>query len=553
MSSEESEVTSDTHARDASTGIANSSIVKNLRIVSLCTLLSRLLGLGRDIAMASLFGAGTVLDVFIVAFRLPNLTRQLFGEGALTTAFLPVYLREQTERGPAAARATLTAVAIALASFLSLLVLVGEAAIFWGLMNGHFSDSTVLLLQLLAIMLPYMVFICSAALLSAALHALRIFLWPALIPVVLNVLWLTGVGVALLLTEDEQTQVRLVAGAIVAAGVVQCLLPFFVLQRLNMGLTRNWRSGWPRVHEVIMTMLPVVAGISVIQFNAILDSLMAWGLAAPDGGGLAPLEAFGIPALLPAGTATTLYIGQRLYQFPLGVFGIALGTVLYPLLTQHAQKGELGLLRDDLCKGIRLTIAIALPSSAGLFVLAEPLTNLLFRHGQFTAEDSSLTAQMIATYGAGVWTAIGLTVLNRAFYATGDRITPMKFGVIALLMNFLLNILFVIPFQGVGLALGSICATTLQLAITTWKMNIQLGPFDWALVLRTLWKTIVATTLMVLVCLVILKNLSGGEQITTYALQLMIPFVGSVLCYWLSARWLGMSEIDEIFLREKKT
>ncbi len=362
----------------------------------------------------------------------------------------------------------------------------------------------------------------------------------------MNVVWLTGVGIAILTTDDEQSRVQIVAVSIVAAGVMQFLLPFLMLQQLNMGLTRHWRSGWPRVREVVITMLPVIAGITVIQFNAILDSLMAWGLATPDGGGSAPLRAFGIPALLPAGTATELYIGQRMYQFPLGVFGIALGTVLFPLLTQHAQNGELGLLRDDLSKGIRLTIAIALPASAGLFVLAEPLTNLLFRHGQFTADASSLTAQMIATYGAGVWTAIGLTVLNRAFYATDDRITPMKFGVMALLVNFVLNVLFVIPFQGVGLALGSICATTLQLVLTTWKLNSQLGPFDWGTVFSTLWKTVVATSVMVAVCLLTLSNLSGAGGMLTYAQQLLIPFACGVLSYWLCARWLRMTELDEM-------
>ncbi len=543
MSPEEPEETSGKNAHALLN--ARQSLVRNLRIVSLATLFSRLLGLSRDIAMASLFGASTTLDVFIVAFRLPNLTRQLFGEGALTTAFLPVFLREQSQHGDNAARATLTAVAIVLASFLSIIVLLGEALIAWGLFTFTLTDSTRLLLQLLAILLPYMIFICTAALMSAALHALKVFLWPALVPVALNVIWLTGVAIAYVSTVDEPTQIRIVAVTISIAGVLQMLLPLLTLQRLGMGLTVNWRSGFSRVKEILLTMLPVVVGIIIIQFNSVLDTLMAWGLSTPDGGGLAPFEAFGIPALLPSGTATELYIGQRMHQFPLGVFGVALGTVLFPLLTQHAQAGQMDALRADLTKGIRLTIAIALPASAGLFILASPLTNLLFRHGEFTAEDSSLTAQMIAIYGAGVWASIGLTVLNRAFYATGDRISPMQFGVIALTLNLVLNVLFVVTFKGIGLAMGSVLATFLQLLLTTWRMNHQMGPLGWSSLMSTAWKTLVATSLMVAVCYVLLVSISPNQRV----LVLLIPFMTGIGTFLVVARLLGMHEIDEIFKR----
>lgn len=507
--------------------------------------------MARDVAMATLFGAGTILDVFIVAFRLPNLTRQLFGEGALTTAFLPVFLREQKERGDQSARATLTAVAIALASFLSLIVVFSEGVIAWSLFSLSLSDSTRLLLQLLAILLPYMVFICTAALLSAALHAMRIFLWPALVPVVLNLLWLSGVWLAYTITEDEDQRVQIVAATITIAGFCQFLLPLLILQQMRMCLTRHWREGWPRVKEVLTTMLPVIAGISVMQLNVVLDSFMAWGLSAPDGGGLAPLAVLGLPALLPSGTTTELYIGQRMYQFPLGVFGIALGTVMFPLLTQHAQAGEMDALRQDLTKGIRLTIAIAIPASVGLWMLSLPLTNVLFRHGEFNAEDTRLTAQMIATYGGGVWAYIGLTILNRAFYATGDRMTPMQFGLIALLVNMILNLLLVVPLRGMGLALGSVLAAILQLALTTWSLNVQAGPFDWQLIRGTLWRTVFAAVVMGGVCLLILRISPDVERTSSYAGELLLTLSGGVLSYSLMVRLLGMTELDEVFRRER--
>lgn len=526
------------------------SLIQNLRIVSLATVMSRFLGLARDIGMATLFGAGTTLDVFIVAFRLPNLARQLFGEGALTTAFLPVFLRERLLNGDQAARTTLTAVAITLSSFLSLVVLICELLIAWGLTSDSLSHSTRLLLQLLAILLPYTVFICTAALLSAALHALKIFLWPALVPVVLNVIWLTGILAAVSTTPNDPTRAKIVSMAITFAGVMQFLLPLIILHRTEMGFTTVLNNGWSRVREVLVMMFPVIAGVTAMQLNVVLDSLMAWALATPDVGGVAPSMAIGIPALLPSGTATELYIGQRMYQFPLGVFGIALGTVLFPLLAQHAQSGQFSALREDLEKGIRLTVAIALPASGGLFILATPLTELLFRHGEFTSDDSAITARMIAVYGAGVWAYIGLTVLNRAFYATDDRVTPMRFGMIALLINVILNITFVIPLQGIGLALGSVLAAALQLWLTAWKMNRQIGPLDWSAVRTTGFRSVLATATMMVICVLLAEVLPQGGGFELQLMRLVVPFLSGIMTYIITARLLGISELDEILRRE---
>lgn len=529
---------------------ARNSIGRNLRTVGLATLLSRLLGLVRDIAMASLFGAGTVLDVFIVAFRLPNLTRQLFGEGALTTAFLPVFVKDQHQYGDQAARATLTAVAIVLASTLSIIVLLGEACIAWGLLSLELTSSTRLLFQLLAILLPYMIFICTAALLSATLHAMRIFLWPALVPVVLNIIWLTSTLVAVLSTPDEILRVRIVSCSITFAGMCQFLLPLIVLHRLGMGFTADWKRGWKRVFEVVRTMLPVVAGITVMQLNVVLDSIMAWGLSRPDGGGIAPFEAWGLPALLSSGTATELYIGQRMYQFPLGVFGIALGTVLYPLLTRHAQAGDLPALRDELSRGIRLTIVIALPASVGLFLLAEPLSNFLFRHGKFSSDDSTMTARMIATYGGGVWAYIGLTILNRAFYATDDRITPMRFGIVALILNIVLNVILIFPLRGIGLALGSVLATAIQLGLTVSQLNHQVGRLNWQEIGTTCWKAVLASFIMGVACFLTRAAIPDQYGMTSYSAELVLTFLAGIVSYYLCSKLLRMTEIDQVLRKE---
>lgn len=528
-----------------------SGMLSNLRVVSLGTLTSRLLGLIRDIGMTTVFGAGTTLDAFIVAFRLPNLARQLFGEGALTTAFLPVYLQDRTQNGEQAARSTLTAVAIVLATLLAGAVLIVELMGMILLLTVPLAESSRLLLWLLMVLMPYMMFICMAALFCAALHAQRQFFWPAIVPIVLNVLWLIGLAVAWSGLNDDVSRATMVGVFVVLAGLAQMLLPIVVLFRSGTGFTRHWRKGLPRVKEVFLVMLPVVGGLAVMQLNTVLDSLMAWALARPDGGGPAWSESIGIPPLVESGTATALYIGQRMYQFPLGVFGVALGTVLFPLLTQHALRGEQDLLRTALTRGMRLVIAIALPASAGLYVLAKPLTLVLFRHGAFSAEDARLAADMIAVYGAGVWIYISLVILNRAFYAIGDRITPMRLGLLTLTLNVLLNALLVWLIGGIGLAWGSVLAALFQLVMTALQLHRQIGPFDGKALGATLLRGLVATAGMSAACLAVLSRSAASETFSERLTWLLLPVLVGMGTYFLAARLLGLNEVFELTRRQK--
>ncbi|MCA8997211.1 MAG: murein biosynthesis integral membrane protein MurJ [Planctomycetaceae bacterium] len=525
----------------------STSLLANLRIVSLGTLLSRILGLLRDIGMASLFGAGTTLDAFIVAFRVPNLTRQLFGEGALTTAFLPVFLEDREKHGEHAARATLTAVAVALSAILLAVVLVAELVAVATYATVTLSPSNELLLLLFMILLPYLLLICLAALCCASLHAMREFLWPALVPVVLNVVWLVGLTVAWLFAEGELRRVTWIAFAIPIAGVFQLALPVWVLFRRRHGFVRDWRLAWPRVGQVFRTMLPVVGGIAILQVNTVVDSLLAWGLARPESGGPAWIEAWGLPALLESGTASALYIGQRMYQFPLGVFGIALGTVLYPVLTRHAQRGEFEQLRKDLSRGIRIVIAIGIPASLGLVCLAKPITTALFQRGQFTAADGQLAATMVAIYGAGVWVFIGLAILNRAFYATGDRLTPMRFGIFALAVNLLANAILVVAIGGTGLAWGSVIASSCQLLLTIRRIDRQLGSLLWKEIFVTAVKTVFCTAAMTLACVFTVTYFSEPPtSLLSRVWMLVVPMGVSVVTYLATAKLFLLREPFEI-------
>lgn len=515
------------------------NVSRNLRVVSLCTILSRVFGLLRDQAMGAIFGAGPILDAFTVAFRLPNLARVLLGEGAMTTAFLPVFVKELNEKGRESAARMTWAVFVVLMAVLCGGVIVAEGLL-WSLdLLFVLSDQAKLLRNLTALLLPYVILICLAAQLSAVLNALGKFLWPALVPVVLNVAWLAALWCLVPLWPDATSQIYVTALVVVVAGGLQLLFPLPALSHSGFGYRGDWRGALDRVWKIARDMLPVVIGLSITQLNAVLDSLIAWGFTQPAGGGpLMPLP--GSPAYpLTEGTATALYLGQRLYQFPLGVFGVALGTVLFPLLTAHAQRGETDKLRADLSLGVRLVLAIGIPASVGLMLVAHPLATLFFQYGKFDAEAARQTGDMIACYGSGVWAYCGLLILQRGFYATGDRLTPMYVGLGALLLNLALNVSLIWPLGGRGLAIATALVAAIQCLATAWLLQRRVGSLRWSEIGATFTKTAIAAGAMAVVCWLLLQALAtaDGYGLTSRGIKLVLPLaVGTVT--FLVVAWL---------------
>ncbi|MBS0201693.1 MAG: murein biosynthesis integral membrane protein MurJ [Planctomycetes bacterium] len=519
------------------------NVSRNLRVVSLCTVVSRIFGLLRDQAMGKLFGAGSVLDTFTVAFRLPNLARILLGEGALTTAFLPVVLEEQNERGRESATRVTWAVFLVLGMVLCGLVILVEIGLALLVALVPLSPESRLLCRLTALLLPYVILICLAAQLGAVLNALGQFVWPALVPVVLNVIWLAALWwVIPFWWLDPIHQIQATSVLVVLAGGLQLafLMPF--VWRCGFGYRSDWRIALPVVRRVARDMFPVVLGLSITQLNTVLDSIVAWGFAQPEGAGpLMPLP--GNPAYpLEAGTATTLYLGQRLYQFPLGVFGVALGTVLFPLFTQHAQRGESEKLRSDLSLGIRLVLAIGLPASAGLMLVAHPLAKLFFQYGKFDAAAAVHTGDMIVCYGAGVWAYCGLLILQRAFYAIGDRLTPMYVGLCAMLVNLALNLTLIWPLGGRGLALSTALIAALQCGVTCLLLQRKIGQLLWRQIGSTGLRSLIAVAIMSGVCLCLIQSPAAGDGLKLRGLKLLVPLVAGTGSFFVAAWLLRLRE-----------
>ncbi len=514
-------------------------IGSGFRVVSFFTLLSRVSGLARDMVMAGLFGAGPVMDAFSVAFRIPNLARRMLGEGAMTTAYLPVFVRERERHGAEATDRLTTAMFVTMSGVLVGIVLLAELLLVVASFGTTAGSNARLLIVLTAEMLPFALLMCLVAQLSAVLHSMQRFAWPAFAPVILNLVWIvTALGIAWM-TDDPLIQIHVIAAGVVISGVLELFVVGTATWRTGIRISGAWRQAIPRVREVFQTMMPILAVTWIFQMNTLLDSLLAWGLAAPQESTGSGSE---FPWPLEAGTASALYFAQRMYQFPMGVFSLALGTVLFPLMSRHVERGELDQVGRDLSFGMRVVVSIGIPASVGLGLLSGPISVLFFERGAFTSNDAALTARCIAAYGAGVWAYMGLSIIHRGFFALNDRRRPLSMGLLAVGLNVILNLTLIWVFAGMGLALATAIAAIVQFVATVWLYQKRNGLLDLHSISRTVAKTVVATLVMSATCLAISAWVRGHPSLSGKLLTLLLPMLGAIAAYTLSAIVLRIHE-----------
>jgi putative peptidoglycan lipid II flippase len=518
-----------------------------LRTVSLSTVASRVLGLVRDVAMAAVFGNGPLMDAFSVAFRVPGLARGMFGEGALTAAFLPAFLQERTHKGPEAGWRLASGVLAVLAVGLTVLVLVGELLLFLLWLRSEPESDLRLLLGLTAALLPYLILVCIVAQLNAVMYGLNHFLWPSIEPVLLNVVWIASLWLWVPFIESPTAKIYAVAAAIVASGFFQLAAPLPTLRRLGFRYYSDWRTAGGRLREIGRAMLAVTIGLSVTQLNSLLDGLAAWGFTRPESAGTIAWLPGGLAYPLDPGTPSALYFGARVYQFPLGVFGVALGTVLFPILSQHAAEYRMDKLREDLVRGLKLVLFISVPASAGLVVLARPLTILLFQHGSFDDEAVRQTTDMVRLFGCAVWAYCSLLIVHRGFYAVGDRRSPLTMSLIGMAINLSLDVTLIWFMGGGGLALATAISSTVQCGLVLWLFELRVGRLDWRGLIRSGAQIAVATTAMTIACLVVAFVFPPGQTWSQRLLSVGAPMAASFAVYFGLARAFGMSEIWLLF------
>jgi putative peptidoglycan lipid II flippase len=526
---------------------ARHPLITGTLVTSLGTLLSRGLGLLRDMATAALLGMsqGGVADAFWVAYRLPNLFRQLFGEGAMTASYLPV-LTVQLEENPQVARQLATVVVTLLAGFLTVVVALGELVLGLAWFVGGGVPGLDLLLGLSAVMLPYLLFVCVSAQLTAMLYAAQNFTVPALAPTMLNVVWLLAAwGVAPWFAHNEAAQAYVLAVAVVISGVAQIVVQLPTLRRLGFRFDYHWPAAREGVVQVLRNMAPMVIGLAVTQINTFVDSLIAWGLAAaPDGPQTFSVLGRTVRYPMWQGAATAIYFGDRLCEFPLGIVGLAVAVAIFPLLSRHAGRGDLRQLGRDMTVGLRLVFCLAVPAGVGLFLLAEPITRLLFQRGHFHPADTIRAARMVACYSTGVWAYCELAVIVRGFYATNDFRTPVRLAVWVVGFNLLLNLTLIWPFAEAGLAISTSISAAVQALLLIAIFSRRRAPLVWRSLAATALRTMLSTLVMVAVVRVVMAApLPSGDRLLGQLLRVGVPLAAGLAAYGAAYLLLGGREL----------
>ncbi|MGA7297076.1 MAG: murein biosynthesis integral membrane protein MurJ [Rhodanobacteraceae bacterium] len=399
------------------------SLLRGLLSFSSVTLFSRVLGLARDIAISAVFGVSAATDAFWVAFRIPNFMRRLFAEGSFSTAFVPVFTEVRETRPQADLKELMSRVAGTLGGVLMVVTALG--LIFAPQVVSVFApgsldqpDKLGVTVDLLRLTFPFLLFVSLTALAGGALNACDRFALPALVPVILNLCLIAG---ALWLAPQLGTPILALGWAILLAGVVQLLVLLPALRGLDLLVLPRW--GWRHagVRKIMRLMVPTLFGSSVAQINLLLDTVFA--------------------SLLITGSQTWLAQSTRFLELPLGVFGVALGTVMLPALSRHHVSTDAARFSKALDWGFRLTLLIVMPAMLALLLLAVPLVATLYQHGQFTAFDTHMATLSVLAFVCGLPGYALVKVLLPAFYSRQDTRTPVRAGVTALIANVILTVL----------------------------------------------------------------------------------------------------------------
>jgi putative peptidoglycan lipid II flippase len=417
------------------------------------TLLSRILGFVRDMIIARFFGADSATDVFFVAFKIPNFVRRLFGEGAFNQAFVPVLSHFKVKETPAALKAFVDRTAGTLALILlavTAIGVIGAPLLVWLFAPGFaWNESRYeLAVELLRITFPYLFFMCSTAFAGSVMNTFGRYAVPAGTPVLLNVCMITA---AVWFAPNLREPVLALAWAVFAAGAVQLLVQFPALRYL--GLLPRLKPGFhdPAVRRTIASLLPATFGVSVTQINLLSDTMIA--------------------SFLTAGSVSWLYYSDRLVEFPLGFFGIALATVILPTLSRDYSANDAESFSKALDWGLRWVTVIGLPATLGLIIMAEPILTTLYQYDEYSRQDVIMTGRSLMAYSSGLLPFMMIKVLVPGFSSRQDIKTPVRYGVYSVVANLVLKAGLVFPFAHAGLALATSLAALLNAMLLLGKLK----------------------------------------------------------------------------------
>lgn len=431
-------------------------LFRSTSIVAAMTLISRLLGFARDIIFAEIFGAGIAFDAFVIAFKLPNFMRRLFGEGAFSQAFVPVLAQYKEQEDHQSVKQLINRVAGCLSFTLMVVVIIGELAAPGMILvfAPGFADEPArlhLAIDLFHRTFPYLWFIALTAFAAAILNTFGQFAVPALAPVLLNV---TFIAVSLWWAPHTSEPILTLGWAVFIAGILQLLIQLPFLRRLHVLPVPRWGWSDPGVKRIMKLMLPALFGVSVAQISLLIDSFFA--------------------SFLPAGSISWLYYSDRLTYLPLGVIGVALSTVVLPYLSKQTAAQSQGEYSATLTWALKSALLIGTPAAIGLLVLAGPILATLIHHGAFGDRDVLMTRESLMAFSAGLPAFMLVKILASGFYSRQNIKTPVKIAAVCVGVNILLNLLLIHPLAHAGLALATSLSSLLN-TILLWRGLIQGG------------------------------------------------------------------------------
>lgn len=481
-------------------------VVKSTAMLAGMTMLSRILGLIRDMTTASVLGAALAFDAFVVAFTIPNLFRSLLGEGALNGAFVPVFSEALTKEGKEKAFTIANVINTVLSLILIGIVLLGLLILFG--LDFFVSDSErlSLIVNLTKIMLPYLAFACGVGLLMGMLNSLKKFFVPGLSPIILNVVMISSLLFLCPLFGDKPVQkVYGLAIAVPLVGICQLLLQFFTLRRQGFRLKFNLDLKHESVRKIFTLVVPAFLGLSITQINVLIDRFLC--------------------VIIGTGAASSLYYSTRLVQLPIGLFTVSMATVMLPLMSRYKASGDVEKLKEALISSVKTIFYIVFPCMMGLLVLGKPIIRLLFERGRFDALATDEVYFTIVFFCIGMFAMCSVKLVVTAFHAVQDTKTPMKSGFMAVCINIVLNLILMQFLRQGGLALATSISSIFNFSYLLYALGKKIGPLGIKSLLISFARNLFFSLVMGGICFILSDLLNKVLIADTLLNRMILVFV----------------------------
>jgi len=503
-------------------------------ITGIATLTSRLLGLGRDQVLAAFFGAGNQMDAFVVAFRIPNLVRDLFAEGAMSAAFVPTFTHELTLKGKADAWRLANNVVNALLLATGLLVLLGIvfARPLIGIYAGDFGQvpgKLELTVQLTRVMLPFLTMVAVAAAMMGMLNSLHHYFVPALSPAMFNLAAIAGAFTLVpLMPALGQPPIMAIAIAALAGGFGQMAIQWPPLHREGFRYRPVFDPRDPVLRRTLILMGPGTIGLAATQVNLFVNTLLATSQGT--------------------GAASWLTYAFRLMYLPIGLFGVSIGTAVLPAVSRHAAVQDTNGIRRTVSRGLGMMLMLNVPATVGLFVLATPIVRLLFERGQFLPADTTATAAAARLYAIGLAGYSAVRIASPTFYAIGDSRVPATVSAGAIAVNVVASVTLVRAIGFAGLALGTSLASIANGAALVWLLRRRLGSLDGRRLLLTFIKAAASSAVMAMAAVAIQRAMESavpGSGVLPQIIRLGTSIGGALAALACTAMLLKVDEFGD--------